>query len=54
MSLAEEVREDVLEIDAIERQVPSLVGQPIYCQSMLAAWPIDLRLSNVVADVITQ
>tara|TARA_R110002072_G_scaffold297067_1_gene469529 strand:+ start:13248 stop:14795 length:1548 start_codon:yes stop_codon:yes gene_type:complete len=31
---------------------PSLVGQPIYCQSVLVAYPFDLRLSNVVADVI--
>jgi predicted nucleotidyltransferase len=32
--------------------VLSLVGQPIYCQSVLVAYPFDLRLSNVVADVI--
>lgn len=32
--------------------VPSLVGQVIYSQAMLVAYPSDLRLSNVVADVI--
>ena len=32
--------------------VPSLVGQVIYSQAMLVAFPSDLRLSNVVADVI--
>ena len=31
---------------------PSLVGQAIYSQAMLVAYPYDLRLSNVVADVI--
>tara|TARA_R110002072_G_scaffold141664_3_gene286958 strand:- start:73683 stop:75314 length:1632 start_codon:yes stop_codon:yes gene_type:complete len=31
---------------------PSLVGQTIYSQAMLIAYPFDLRLSNVVADVI--
>ena len=31
---------------------PSLVGQAIYSQAMLIAYPYDLRLSNVVADVI--
>lgn len=32
--------------------LPSLIGQLIYCQSVLVAYPFDLRLSNVVADVI--
>ena len=31
---------------------PSLAGQAIYSQSALIAYPYDLRLSNVVADVI--
>tara|TARA_R110002072_G_scaffold107517_1_gene233862 strand:+ start:11630 stop:13027 length:1398 start_codon:yes stop_codon:yes gene_type:complete len=31
---------------------PSLVGQAIYSQAMLIAYPHDLRLSNVVRDVI--
>ena len=31
---------------------PRLVGQAIYSQAMLIAYPYDLRLSNVVADVI--
>ena len=31
---------------------PSLVGQAIYSQAALIAYPYDLRLSNVVADVI--
>lgn len=32
--------------------VPNLVGQVIYSQAMLVAYPNDLRLSNVVRDVI--
>ena len=31
---------------------PSLVGQAIYSQAMLIAYPFDLRLSNVVAGVV--
>jgi hypothetical protein len=30
----------------------SLVGQVIYTQAILIAYPNDLRLSNVVTDVI--
>ena len=32
--------------------VPGLIGQVIYSQAMLVAYPNDLRLSNVVRDVI--
>ncbi|MFT4844039.1 MAG: hypothetical protein ACJAQZ_001635 [Planctomycetota bacterium] len=31
---------------------PILIGQPTDSQAMLVAYPYDLRLSNVVADVI--
>ena len=32
--------------------VAGLIGQEIYSQALLVAYPNDLRLSNVVRDVI--